>query len=173
MTGDIRCGQLVKRAPTTAAMVAAWLDRPSLTPVHPAALPASPRETRRGQHVLSQRVIDRHRQCAVPIHVGHFAEKIQAVIRAALEDVVLPLMDHFVGQGADEFIPAVRRREKGVRSGSERRISRFGVCATVAGPGGSRPSPLTNIPAEEVRRLLQSMSIGGRASQNTDVEIAP
>ena len=46
-------------------------------------------------------------QGAVPIHLGHLAEKIRSMIRSPLEDVVLTLMNHFVRQGIHDFLLAV------------------------------------------------------------------
>ena len=46
-------------------------------------------------------------QGAVPIHFGHLAEKIRSMIRSPLQDVVLPLMNHFVRQGIHDFLLAV------------------------------------------------------------------
>src|SRR4029079_3885777 len=52
-------------------------------------------------------MIDGDRECTVLIHLGHFTEKICPMIRSPLEDVVLPLMNHFVGQRAHDLLLAV------------------------------------------------------------------
>jgi hypothetical protein len=52
-------------------------------------------------------MIDGDRKCTVLIHLGHLTEKIRPMIRSPLEDVVLPLMDHFVGQRAHDLLLAV------------------------------------------------------------------
>jgi hypothetical protein len=52
-------------------------------------------------------MIDGDRECTVPIHLGHLTEKIRPMIRSPLEDVVLPLMDHFVGQRAHDLLLAI------------------------------------------------------------------
>ena len=46
-------------------------------------------------------------QGAVPIHLGHLAEKIWSMIRSPLQDVVLPLMNHFVCQRAHDLLFAI------------------------------------------------------------------
>jgi hypothetical protein len=43
------------------------------------------------------------RQDTVPIHLGHFAEKIRPMIRPTFQGVVLPLMNHFVRQRIHDF----------------------------------------------------------------------
>ena len=52
-------------------------------------------------------MVDGDCQGTVPIHLGHLAEKIQTMIRTPLQDVVLPLMNHFVCQGAHDLLLAV------------------------------------------------------------------
>lgn len=48
------------------------------------------------------------RQGTVPIHLGHFAEKIRPVIRPTFQGVVLPLMNHFVRQRTHDLLLAIR-----------------------------------------------------------------
>ena len=52
-------------------------------------------------------MVDSDCQGAVPIHLGHLPEKIQTMIRTPLQDVVLPLMNHFVCQRAHDLLLAV------------------------------------------------------------------
>jgi hypothetical protein len=52
-------------------------------------------------------MVDGDRQGAVSIHLGHLAEKIRSMIRSPLQDVVLPLMNHFVRQGAHDLLLAI------------------------------------------------------------------
>jgi hypothetical protein len=52
-------------------------------------------------------MVDGDGQCTVPVHLGHLAEKIRPMIRPAFQDVELPLMNHFVGQGVDDFLLAI------------------------------------------------------------------
>ena len=87
--------------------MAAWLNRPPLASVDTAALPAAPSEAGEVKHFLLERMVDRDRQGAVPIHLGHLPQKFSSMIRPPFEDVVLPLMDHLVREGADELVPAI------------------------------------------------------------------
>ena len=79
-------------------MVPPRLNRPSLSLVEPAALPAAPGESRQREDFLLQRMVDGDRQGPVSIHLGHFAQKVLSMIWPPLEDVELPLMNHFVGE---------------------------------------------------------------------------
>jgi hypothetical protein len=49
-------------------------------------------------------MVDGNRQGTAPIHLGHFAKKIRSMIRPPLQDVVLPLMNHFVCQCVDDLL---------------------------------------------------------------------
>jgi hypothetical protein len=53
-------------------------------------------------------MVDGYCQGAVPIHLGHLAEKVRPMIRPPLQDVVLPLMNHFVRQRIHDLLLAVR-----------------------------------------------------------------
>jgi hypothetical protein len=52
-------------------------------------------------------MVDGDGQRTVPIHLGHLAEKIRPMIRTTFQDVILPLMNHFVSQRVDDFLLAV------------------------------------------------------------------
>jgi hypothetical protein len=52
-------------------------------------------------------MVDGDRQGAVPIHLGHLAEKIRPMIRPPFQDIVLPLMNHFVRQRIHDLLLAV------------------------------------------------------------------
>ena len=52
-------------------------------------------------------MVDGDRQGAVPIHLGHLAKKIRPMTRPSLQDVVLPLMNHFVRQRAHDLLLAI------------------------------------------------------------------
>jgi hypothetical protein len=52
-------------------------------------------------------MVDCDGQGAVPIYLGHLAEKIWSMIRSPLQDVVLPLMNHFVCQRAHDLLFAI------------------------------------------------------------------
>src|SRR5512147_662324 len=99
-------------------------------------------------------MVDGDGQSSVAIHLRHLPEKIWPMIWASLEDVVLPLMNHFMGDGADQLVPAV--------GGRDRRISRGGDrLATTSRQEDLGPARLTNIPTDEVSRRLQTISIKG------------
>ena len=88
-------------------MVAARLNRPPLASVDPAALPAAPGKAGQGEHFLLERMVNRDGQDALTIHFGHLSQKVRAMVRTPLEDVVLPLVDHLVRESADELISAI------------------------------------------------------------------
>jgi hypothetical protein len=52
-------------------------------------------------------MVNGDRQGAVPIHLGHLAEKIRPMIRPPFQDIVLPLMNHFVRQRAHDLPLAI------------------------------------------------------------------
>jgi hypothetical protein len=52
-------------------------------------------------------MVDGDCQSAVSIHLGHLAEKVHPMIRPPLQDVVLPLMNHFVRQRAQDLLLAI------------------------------------------------------------------
>src|SRR4026207_700944 len=60
------------------------------------------------------------------------------------------------------FVPNGVRANRGVSSGTDKRISRFGDLGVALSPHDERgPAPLTNIPTDEVSRVLQTSAIGG------------
>ena len=87
-------------------MVATWLNRPPLAAVNPAALAAAPGKAGQGMHFLLERMIDRDGEFAVTIHFDHLSQKIRAMVRAPSEYVVLPLVNHFMCEGADKLMSA-------------------------------------------------------------------
>ena len=82
------------------AMMPPRLNCPPLASVHSAALPTTPGKPREAQDFLPQGMIDGDRQGAVPVHFGHPTKKIPPMIRPSLQDVELPLMNHFMRQRA-------------------------------------------------------------------------
>jgi hypothetical protein len=52
-------------------------------------------------------MVDGDGQRTVPVHLSHLAEKIHPMIWPALQDIELPLMNHFMGQCVDDFLLAV------------------------------------------------------------------
>lgn len=47
---------------------------------------------------------------AAPIHLSHFAEEVRSMIRPPLQDVVLPLMNHFMRQRIYDFLFTILAR---------------------------------------------------------------
>lgn len=88
-------------------MVATWLNRPPMAAVNPAALAAAPGKAGQGMHFLLERMIDRDGEFAITIHFAHLSQKVRAMVRAPSEDVVLPLVNHFMCEGADELMSAI------------------------------------------------------------------
>src|SRR5438105_3575677 len=70
--------------------------------VDPAASHTVPGVTEQGRHVVRQRMAYGDAE-AGPIHGCHHATKVVSVIRPTFADIVLPLMDHLVGQCAPHF----------------------------------------------------------------------
>jgi hypothetical protein len=87
-------------------MVAAWLNRPPLAAVDPAALAAAPGKAGQGMHFFLEGMIDRDGEFAIPIHFAHLSQKVRAMVRAPSEYVVLPLVNHFMCEGADKLMSA-------------------------------------------------------------------
>ena len=81
----------------------ARLNGPTVSLVDATAVLAPPGISGQCGHFFAQRVIDRDAK-AVSIHLGHHAAKIGAMIRATLQDIVLPLVNHFVRQGHNGFV---------------------------------------------------------------------
>ena len=97
----------MQRAAAASAVVTARLNRPSLPPVDTPATAATPRETGQRQHFLLERVVEGDAQSAVSVHLRHFSQKVRSMIRPPLEDIELPLMDHFMGKGTDELLSPI------------------------------------------------------------------
>src|SRR5574341_132084 len=99
--------QLLERPTTDAAVMSARFDRRTLASVHTAALPAAPGKAGQCKDLLLQRMIDRDGQQAIAIHFSHLPQKVRPVIGTPLEDVILPLVNHFVRQRARDFVLAI------------------------------------------------------------------
>jgi hypothetical protein len=78
------------------------LDCPSLASVLKPAPSTPPYVPGERIHVLAQRVIDRDAQ-PIAVHACHHALEVRAVVRTALQDIILPLVDHLMRQRADDF----------------------------------------------------------------------
>jgi len=85
------------------------LDRPTLSPVDPSTVQTAPRKSRQGEHFLLKRVVCGDGHLTRSIHLPHLLEKVQAVIRPPLQDIELPLVDHLMGEGIQEFLLRVGR----------------------------------------------------------------
>ncbi len=83
--------------------MASWLNGPALSLVHAATVLATPGILGQRGHCVAQRVIDRDTQ-AVPIHLGHHATKVGTMVRTTLQNIVLPLVNHFVRQSHDSVV---------------------------------------------------------------------
>ena len=88
-------------------MVSTRLNRSSLASIYPAALPTAPSELCKSQDFLLQGMVDGDRESAVPIHLGHLPEKARPMVWPLFQNVVLPLMNHFVRQRAPNLLLAI------------------------------------------------------------------
>ena len=107
--------QFAERSPTGPTKMPARLNGPTVSLVDATAVLAPPGISGQSGHFFAQRVIDRDTE-TISIHPGHHATKISAMIRATLQDIVLPLVNHFVRQGHDGFVvllQVVRLKEHG------------------------------------------------------------
>jgi hypothetical protein len=86
----------MERPSANAAMVPPRLNRPPLASVYSAALTTTPGKSREGQDFLLQGMTDGDREGAVSVHFGHPTKKICPMIWPSLQDVELPLMNHFM-----------------------------------------------------------------------------
>jgi hypothetical protein len=77
------------------------LDGPALPSVEVSASLTAPGILGEGGYLMAKRVVDRNAE-AVSIHLSHHAAKIRPMVRAALQDIVLPLMDHFMRECGHE-----------------------------------------------------------------------
>jgi hypothetical protein len=151
--GGYQGRQFAERPPTGAAEVASRLDGPALSLIEAAAVLAAPGIFGQRSYFFAQRVIDRDAQ-AVAIHPDHHATKIGPMIRATLQDIVLPLVNHFVRQGHDGFVARLRavglkqhRRQSDATSsgwclgGARERLSWPDAADKHAGRGGQSAAP--------------------------------
>lgn len=81
-----------------------WLDRVPLPVIQASTVFAAPGKSRQGANFFLQRVVDRDGDFAGSIHLRHFQEKIQAVIRPPFQHIELPLMNHLMGEGIEELL---------------------------------------------------------------------
>lgn len=103
-----RLGQLLQWAMTHTAEVAARVDGSSPATIDFSAPLASPDMSRERLHFLREGVINRDAQKPVTVDLPHLSTKVGPMVRSALQDVVLPLMDHLVGQCVEDDLFAAR-----------------------------------------------------------------
>jgi hypothetical protein len=101
-----RLGQLLQWTMTHTAEVAARVDGSSPATIDFSAPLASPDMSRERLHFLGEGVINRDTQPPVAVNLPHLSSKVRPMIRSALQDVVLPLMDHLVGQCVEDDLLA-------------------------------------------------------------------
>jgi len=89
--------------------MALGLDRSSVPSIETPTALAPPSEFRQGNHFLLKRVVRRNGHLSGPIDLRHFPQELQAMIRPMLQHIELPLMDHFMSQGVEQFLFRVRR----------------------------------------------------------------
>jgi len=99
--------QFLQRSPAGSAEVPFRLNGLALTAIHSSAILTAPGKLGQRLHFIVERVVDRNRDHPAPVHLGHLPHKIRAVIRLPLQDVELPLMNHFMGQGVEQFLLGV------------------------------------------------------------------
>ncbi len=83
------------------------LNAAALSPVNGTALLAAPGELSQCRDLFVHRVIDGNTE-AMPVHPAHHAAEICSMIRAALQNIVLPLVNHFMRQRRDSLLVSVR-----------------------------------------------------------------
>ncbi len=103
---------LAERALARAAPVPAGSDRATLAVVHLSALYATPGILAQGLDRVIERVTDGDPE-AIAVHVDHLAIEVRPMIGPALQDVVLPLVNHLVRERFDDFLCRLTRKQMG------------------------------------------------------------
>ena len=85
----------------------ARVDRPAVPPVDGPAMLAAPGVFCQGRDGPAERVIQRDAE-PILVHARHHAAKVRPMVRATLQDVVLPLVNHFMRQGDERFALWIR-----------------------------------------------------------------
>lgn len=88
--------------------MAAWLDRFSLSSIGPPTVCAPPGESRQGQYFLLQRVVGGDRHFSRAVHFRHLSQEGQPMIRPTLQEIELPLMNHFMSDRIQELLFRIR-----------------------------------------------------------------
>jgi hypothetical protein len=68
-----------------------------------------PSKSRQGQDFLFQRVVGRDRYFSRTIHLRHLFQEGSPMIRSPLQEIKLPLMNHFMSNGVQEFLFRIGR----------------------------------------------------------------
>jgi hypothetical protein len=89
--------------------MAAWLDCFSLSSIDPPTGCAPPGEWGQGQYFLLQRVVGGDRHFSRAVHFRHFSQKVRPMIRTTLQEIELPLMNHFMSDRVQELLFRIRR----------------------------------------------------------------
>lgn len=89
--------------------MAARLDGLALPAIDLSAIGATPCEAGQGQHFFLKGVVSGHGYFPGTIHVRHLAHEVQAVIGLPFQDIELPLVDHLMGEGIQQFLFCVGR----------------------------------------------------------------
>ena len=79
------------------------LNASALPPVDGAAVLAAPSIFGQSRHFFAEGMVDRDAE-PIFIHPCHHATKVQSMIRATFQNIVLPLMDHFMRQRRQGFV---------------------------------------------------------------------
>ena len=79
------------------------LNAAALSAVNGAAPLAAPDILGQGRDVFAHRVVDGNAE-AFLVHPCHHAAKVHSMIRAALQNIVLPLMNHFMRQRRQDLM---------------------------------------------------------------------
>jgi hypothetical protein len=124
-----RLRQLSQWTMTHTAEVAARVDGSSPATIEFSALLALPDMSCECPHFLREGVINRDTQKPVTVDLPHLSTKVRPMIRSSLQDVILPLMDHLVGQCVEDDLFAahsIRRHLADQGEGQSDAASIFG-----------------------------------------------
>lgn len=101
---------LAERTAAPPASMKPRTDRATLATVHAPALRAPPCVSAQGlDHRPQAMRLPQHQP--VPLDRLQLALKIGPVVRATLEDIILPLMDHLMREGAEQFVCRLRAQQ--------------------------------------------------------------
>lgn len=102
---------LAERTAAPPASMKPRTDRATLATVHAPALRAPPCVSAQGlDHRPQAMRLPQHQP--VPLDRLQLALKIGPVVRATLEDIILPLMDHLMREGAEQLVFRLRAQQR-------------------------------------------------------------